>query len=217
MSDTDETNETDSATTKKKVPTRVWVVSGVLVFGLILQSCGGDTPDAAEDESTSESETVVEEEVEAAEPDVEEETTPEVEEETEPEVELSVDDIREVVMPLVFDSSRTGILEIINDLGIVETVDLYAYDADLGLVDMDVSPAYDFEPGVRDDAWEIFRLFSVFYKEPDGAWLSENPRFAPELRVTISTATYQCDADVMRDLSDAMLSRSAWQSACKVR
>lgn len=65
----DETNETDSATTKKKVPTWVWVVSGVLVFGLILQSCGGDTPDAAEDESTSESETVVEEEVEPEEPE----------------------------------------------------------------------------------------------------------------------------------------------------
>ena len=53
MSDKDETNqgetnETDSAPPKKKVPTWVWVVSGVLVFGLILQSCGGDTP-AVED------------------------------------------------------------------------------------------------------------------------------------------------------------------------
>lgn len=204
----DETNETDSATTKKKVPTWVWVVSGVLVFGLILQSCGGDTPDAAEEESE-----IVDTEPEAA----VEVPEPEIEEETTPEVELTVDDIRELVMPLVFDSSRAGILEIITDLGVVETVDLYAYDADLGLVDMDITPAYDFDSGVRDDAWQIFRLFSVFYEKPDGAWLSENPRFAPELRVTISTATYQCDADVMRDLSDAMLSRSAWESACKVR
>ncbi len=208
MSDKDETNETDSAATKKKVPTWVWVVSGVLVFGLILQSCGGDTP-AVEEPEAEIVDTEPEATVEVPEPEVEEETTP--------EVELTVDDIRELVMPLVFDSSRAGILEIITDLGVVETVDLYAYDADLGLVDMDITPAYDFDSGVRDDAWQIFRLFSVFYKEPDGAWLSENPRFAPELRVTISTATYQCDADVMRDLSDAMLSRSAWESACKVR
>jgi hypothetical protein len=70
MSDKDETNqgetnETDSAPPKKKVPTWVWVVSGVLVFGLILQSCGGDTP-PAEDDTASESET---EETEPAEPE----------------------------------------------------------------------------------------------------------------------------------------------------
>lgn len=72
----DDTNETDGSTTKKKVPTWVWVVSGVLVFGLILQSCGGDTPEV-EEESTSESETVVEAEVEVEEP---EESAPEAEE-----------------------------------------------------------------------------------------------------------------------------------------
>ncbi len=69
MSDKDETNKTDSATQKKKVPTWVWIVAGVLVFGLILQSCGEDTPDVEQEESTSESETVVEEEIKPEEPE----------------------------------------------------------------------------------------------------------------------------------------------------
>jgi hypothetical protein len=209
MSEEEIKSETNSTPVKKKVPTWVWVVSGVLVFGLILQSCGEDSsPPAAE----TESETVeTEPEAELVTPE------PEVEEEIEPEVELTVDDIREIVMPLVFDSSRSGVIDILNDLRTVESVDLYTYDAELGLVDIDLSPAFDFDSGVRDDAWEIFRLFAVFYEVPEGNWVTEDPSFAPDLRVKVSTATYQCDADAMRKLADAMLSRSAWESECRVR
>ena len=43
--------ESDNTSAKKKIPTWVWIVSGVLVFGLILQSCGEDSsPPAAEQE-----------------------------------------------------------------------------------------------------------------------------------------------------------------------
>ena len=67
-SDTSETSKSDSASDKKKVPTWVWIVAGVLVFGLILQSCGGDTPPADEDSgATSETEEVVEDDSEPAE------------------------------------------------------------------------------------------------------------------------------------------------------
>ena len=215
MAENNETNEQDSTTGKKKVPTWVWVVSGVLVFGLILQSCGEDTP-AVEDSEAEivETEAQVDEKTE---PEVEAQTEPEVEEETEPAVELTVEEAREIVFPLVFSSSRSGVIDILNDLRTVESVDLYSYDETAGVVAIDVSPAFDFDSGVRDDAWEIFRLFSVFYEEPDGNWLSTNPRFAPELQVKISSATYQCDADSMRNLADAMLSRSAWESECRVR
>lgn len=69
-SNTSDTNKSESSPEKKKVPTWVWIVAGVLVFGLILQSCGGDTPPAEEDsEATSETEAVVEEEPEPVEPE----------------------------------------------------------------------------------------------------------------------------------------------------
>ncbi len=51
MSEEKTPNETNSAPVKKKVPTWVWIVAGVLVFGLILQSCGGDDPSETDDSS----------------------------------------------------------------------------------------------------------------------------------------------------------------------
>jgi hypothetical protein len=208
MTDDTSTNDATSKTPKKKVPTWVWIVGGILVFGLILQSCGADSePPAVEPES----------DVVVPDLEVDELTEPAAAEPTETEVELTVADIREIVFPLVFDSSRSQVIGILNDLPTVESVDLYAYDAELGLVDLDVTPRFDFDPGVRDDAWEIFRIFSVLYEGPDGNWLSQNPDFAPDLRVKVSLATYQCDANAMIDLADAMLSRSAWETACRVQ
>ena len=214
MSEFESAAEPNETPAQKKVPTWVWIVAGVLVFGLILQSCGGDSaPPVAEPEQEN-LETVPQAEPQPSEPEVEVEPEPEVE--VEPEVELSADDIREVVMPLVFDSNRDGVIDILNDMTIVESVDLYTYDAELGLVNIDISPAFDFDSGVRDDAWEIFRLMSAFYAS-DGNWVTERPSFGPNLRVQISTATYQCDEGSMRDLADAMLSRALWESNCRVR
>ena len=61
---------TDPSPLKKKVPTWVWIVGGVLVLGLILQSCGGNgtAPDETAVTETTETEGVEEEAVES-EPD----------------------------------------------------------------------------------------------------------------------------------------------------
>ncbi len=58
MSEDQSTPETDGASAKKKVPTWVWIVAGVLVFGLILQSCGGDDGSSS-DSGPSQSEEIV--------------------------------------------------------------------------------------------------------------------------------------------------------------
>lgn len=205
----------DPSSAKRKVPTWVWIVGGILVLGLILQSCGGnDTAiDETSDAETTETE-IVEEEVTVSEPEEEEAV------EAEPdEIVFTLEDARTILMPLTFDQSRSQIIEIVSDMRVIESVDLFTYDSDTGLVELDVTPAFDFDSGVRDDAWELFRIFAgAFYKAPDNAgWLLEDPRFAPDFKVTVSTATYLCDGETMRDLANAMLSRSAWESTCKVR
>jgi len=136
------------------------------------------------------------------------------------EVELTVQDIRESVLPMVFESTRAGVVEILNDMTIVQSVDLYTYDPAAGTVTLDVTPEYDFDEGVRDDAWEFFRLFAGgFYKSGSDtdAWTVEDPRFTPDFRATVSSATYECDGEAMRDFAESMLSRGNWKTTCKVR
>jgi len=136
------------------------------------------------------------------------------------EVGLTVRDIRESVLPTVFESTRAGIIEILTDMTIVQSVDLYTYDPATGTVTLDVSPEYDFDEGVRDDAWEFFRLFAgAFYNagSDNDAWILEDPRFAPDFRATVSSATYECDGETMRDLAESMLSRGNWETTCRVR
>jgi len=136
------------------------------------------------------------------------------------EVGLTVEDIRESVIPLVFESTRAGIIEVLTDMTVVQSVDLYSYDPAAGTVTLDVTPEFDFDKGVRDDAWEFFRIFAgAFYKagSDNDAWTLEDPRFAPNFRVTVSSATYECDGETMRDLADSMLSRTDWETTCRVR
>jgi hypothetical protein len=140
--------------------------------------------------------------------------------ESEPEVELTVQDLRESVFPIVFNSTRAGFIEVLTDLTIIESVDLYTYSPESGTVTVDATPTFDFDEGVRDDAWEVFRSFAgALYLEDseNGDWLVSEPRFAPNFRVTISTATYECDGEVMRSLASSMLSRQDWESTCRVR
>jgi|GEM_PF-4910452 len=140
--------------------------------------------------------------------------------ESEPEVELTVQDVREYVFPITFESTRAGFIGAITDLSVIESVDLYTYSPDSGTVTIDATPAFDFDDGVRDTVWTIFRTFAGnLYLEGDesGGWLSSEPRFAPNFRVTISTATYECDGEVMRSLASSMLSRQDWESTCRVR
>jgi hypothetical protein len=139
---------------------------------------------------------------------------------SESEIVLTIQDIREFVFPTVFESTRTVFIGAINDLTAIESVDLYSYDPSSGTVNLDATPAFDFDEGVRDDAWAIFRIFAkaLYLEDSDNdAWLVSEPRFAPNFRVTISTATYDCAGEVMRGLASAMLSRDGWESTCRVR
>jgi hypothetical protein len=143
---------------------------------------------------------------------------PPVEDEDRPT--LSSEDVQKSVMPFVFESSRTNIVGLLVGLIIIESVDLYDYDPETGKVLLDMTPAFDFDSGVRDDAWEVMRIFAGgVYGGPQGsdAWVTEEPPFAPSLRVTISTATYDCPGEIMRRLADARLSRAQWEEACRVR
>ena len=162
----------------------------------------------------------------APEPEVVEEATPEpevVEEEVEAveEVELTEEDARTLVYPVVFDSTRLGFIEILGELYSVESVDSYVYNAETGTVELDATSTFSSEGNVRDAAWEITRLFgSTVYSTLDdgGSWLLDNPRFAPALRVTLSSeVAYECDGETMRLLGDVQLSRDNWESTCRVR
>jgi len=199
-----------SETTKKKIPVWVWIVGGVLVLGGIGSLLGGEDDPVSEPSPAA----VQEEDAPAPEP------APEPEVEAEPEVKLTVEDIRESAIPLVFESSRAGIIEILTDMTVVQSVDLYSYDPAAGTVTLDVTPEFDFDEGVRDDAWEFFRIFAgAFYKagSDNDAWIVEDPRFAPNFRAIVSSATYECDGETMRDLADSMLSRADWETTCRVR
>jgi len=139
---------------------------------------------------------------------------------SESEEALTIQDLRESVFPIVFDSTRAGFIAALTDLTIIKSVDLYTYSPESGTVTVDATPAYDFDEGVRDDAWEIFRSFAgVLYLQDseNESWLFNEPRFAPNFRVTLTTATYECDGEVMRSLASSMLSRDDWESTCRVR
>jgi hypothetical protein len=162
----------------------------------------------------------------APEPEVVEEVTPApevVEEETEApeEVELTEEDARTLVYPVVFDSTRLGFIEILGELYSVESVDSYVYDPETGTVQLDATSTFLSQDNVRDAAWEITRLFgsSVYSTLDDGgSWLLDSPRFAPALRVTLSSeVAYECDGETMRLLGDVQLSRDNWESTCRVR
>jgi hypothetical protein len=75
--ETSEATPTSSDGKKKGVPTWVWIVAGVLVFGFILQSCGGDTSSPETQSEAPVSETTEEDTSSVAEPEAEPEPEPE--------------------------------------------------------------------------------------------------------------------------------------------
>jgi hypothetical protein len=187
------------------------------------QEQAADPEDAGEevDEETEIEE--AEEEVDA-EPEVdeaEEEMADEVDEaaeEPEPDFEITEETARTIIFPIVWDSARDGTRQIIADLTVIQTVDLYDYDADSGTIILDATPEFDFDSGVRDDAWQIMRIFAGgLYDYPDaGNWVEPESGWAPALDVTISTARYRCDGDTMQALGDARMSRAQWETECRV-
>jgi hypothetical protein len=127
---------------------------------------------------------------------------------------LSVDDIRTFVFPITFDSTRNDVLALLSDLTIVQSVDRYEYAVDNGTVLVDLTPAFDFDEGVRDDAWGIMRAMSNLWIE---GWYEPDTGWSPALDVSISTAQYSCSGEQMRAMSDARFSRADWEAACRIR
>jgi hypothetical protein len=132
--------------------------------------------------------------------------------------ELSVEDVREAVMPFVFESSRADIIRIVADLFIVESVDLYDYDPATGTVTLEATPTYSSEDRRRESAWELYRLFGMgLYGGDSDAWLVDNPQFAPNLAISLASVRYECDGPTMRRIPEARLSRSQFEAECRVR
>lgn len=159
--------------------------------------------------------------VEQAEPATEPVEIEEAEEDVQEEIELTEEDARTIVFPAVFDSTRLGFIEVLGELYSIESVDSYIYNVETGTVELDVTSTYLSEDNRRDGAWEITRLFgsSVYSTLNDGgAWLLDDPRFAPALRVTASSeVAYECDGETMRLLGEVKLSQDDWESACRVK
>lgn len=127
---------------------------------------------------------------------------------------LTPDSVREFAFPITFESSRETILEVLNELTIVQSVDGYVYDTATGVVHLDITPAFDFDSGVRDDAWAIMRAMSEAWGDP---WYEPSTQWSPGLNVSISTAEYQCTGEQMRLMVDARFNRDEWEATCRVR
>lgn len=202
---------------------RWWVIGlGVIVlFGFLgnLTDEGDDKPATAEtaatepeDTEAAEAKTTEDEPSEVAstlEAEVSEEASDPPEEYT-----LTEEDMRTVAFPLVFDSSRDAVIEVLSDMRVIQSVDQYVYDDETGTVAVSLTPEFDFDEGVRDDAWSVMRAFSELYNEE--AWIEESRTFLPALDVEISTAHYRCDGETMVALAEARLARGEWDDACRV-
>jgi hypothetical protein len=157
------------------------------------------------------------EEVEVSEESDEPEEEPDQEPEPEPTFEITADDARTLIFPIVWESARGGTLQVIQDLFVIETVDLYDYDVETGTVLLAATPAFDFDSGVRDDAWEVMRIYAGgLYAPGSDDWVESGTGWSPALDVTISTARYRCEGETMQALGDARLSRPQWEEQCRI-
>ncbi len=142
-------------------------------------------------------------------------TTPEVAStivETTTTVRALTEENYRVIFSMAFEPTRREYVSYLNNKLIVKSVDFLEYDPLTNLLTLDVTPTFDFDLGVRDDAWELTRdLSGLWNLEGDGVWLG------PIWKIVISTATYQCSPETMRSLLDARLSRQQWEAQCRVR
>ena len=97
----------------------------------------------------------------------------------------------------------------------MESVDTYVYDPASGTVLLNITPAFDFDEGVRDDAWEIMRTMSVWWTADN--WVSLDPQWSPSFDVSISTAQYRCTGDQMIQMEDSRFNRTDWETSCRLR
>lgn len=133
----------------------------------------------------------------------------------EPEMVFTYDDMQRFAFPVVFNATRQDIIDAVEDDGLIVSVDTLAYDPDTATVAIDLTPAYDFDSGVRDDAWLFMQAFATFYD--DGGWYDSDTGFAPSFDMTITTARYRCDPQTMQDIATGAVTREQWELACRVR
>lgn len=222
----DAPREDDAEATHRPWWKRWWVI--VLGIVLLFAFCGSLIEDESDDEPAAEIATTEPAETETTEEPSEAKTTEEPsevastleaevsEEASDPpeEYTLSEEDMRTLAFPIVFDSSRDGVIGVLRDMRVIESVDQYVYDEETGTVMVSLTPAFDFDEGVRDDAWSVMRAFAELYTTD--AWLDPEGTFTPALDVEISTAHYRCDGEMMVALAEARLSRNDWENTCRV-
>lgn len=141
------------------------------------------------------------------------ETTTTAEATTTSTTELTPESLRRLFAG-AFDGTRQDFIEAAEDLLVVESVDFFEYDPTTDVLTLDVTPAFDFDSGVRDDAWELTRAFSAIwgnFSEYQAIWPG------PTWKVIVSTATYECAPEAMVALVDSRLSREQWETQCRVR
>jgi hypothetical protein len=191
---------------------KVGVIVGAMIVLLVVAGAFGDAD--TESEATPAS-TMAEaprsEPTEAPTPTVPEAASTTVE--TTTTVPALTEEVWRGIFAGVFDGQRSDFISILNDKFIVESVDFLEYDESTNLLTLDVTPAFDFDAGVRDDAWELTRDFAPLWESIDEG----NVWPGPIVKIVISTATYQCPPETMRSLFEARLSRQQWEAQCRVR
>lgn len=218
---------------------RRWVIITASVFVVLLiigALAGDDEEDGEEDVATEEptadaDEALGDDEAEAEDPEPipEEPTaTPEPEptatpaptatpeptatptpEPLSPEEEI---EIAQVAFGIVFEDTRTALIEVLADDINVQSVDRYEWDAELGAVVVDITSGWASPDNQVDGAWELTRAFAQLWAPADGAWHQDV--WTPDFRLTNSGTVYACPAEFMVALGDVRASRADWQSTC---
>lgn len=127
---------------------------------------------------------------------------------------LSVEQVQQV-FTFVFDNQRGDIISIVEDDPLIETVDVLDYDENTGVISLEVTPLFDIDDGVRDDAWNLTRAFGAFYMA-GGPWVNTEPPWSPTLDIKVSSAHYTCSGDQLQQVADSRFSRDDWEAGCRV-
>ena len=139
------------------------------------------------------------------------------------ELVLTKEDARTLIFPVIFESTRADNIELFEWHFTTSSLNSYTYDESSGTVVLDVTsaPEFDYELGLRESAYQLMGLFAGGHYSVAGAddWLLEDPRWAPNVRVTVSSVTYECDEQALRDLGkvERSLSFSDFETRCLVR
>jgi hypothetical protein len=131
---------------------------------------------------------------------------------------ISNPDVAAVLFVLLFESTRDIVIETMESTSSVGSVDKFITEAEeVGeptsvQVILDVTSTWSSESNQIDGAWEITRLMSVLYEDPDGAYYSD--AWVPDLHLTNSGQAHLCSGDFMVQLADSRKSMTDWEAEC---